>query len=114
MTSGPVVGMELVCDNAILGWRSFIGPTNVDKAIAEAPNSIRAHFGTKGSPRFNAVHGSDSPKSAERELNFFFGVSSPLTCSGVFRNSSLCIIKPHILQSGQLGNVVDQIIQSGF
>lgn len=107
MTSGPVVGMELVGDNAILGWRAFIGPTNVDKAIAEAPNSIRAHFGTKGSPRFNAVHGSDSPKSAERELNFFFGMGSPLTCSGVFRNSSLCIIKPHILQSCQLGDVVD-------
>jgi len=97
MTSGVVVGMELVGDNSILGWRSFIGPTNVDKAIAEAPNSIRAHFGTKGSPRFNAVHGSDSPKSAERELNFFFGQDSPLPSCGMFKNCSLCIIKPHIL-----------------
>ena len=73
VTSGPAVGLELVADNSILKWRQYIGPTNVDKAIKEAPNSIRAKFGTPGSPTYNAVHGSDSPKSAERELDFFFG-----------------------------------------
>ena len=28
MTSGEVVGMELVAENAILKWRQLIGPTN--------------------------------------------------------------------------------------
>ena len=62
MTSGPVVGLELVADNAIKKWRSFIGPTNSLKAKEEAPDSVRGRFGTDGT--MNAVHGSDSPKSA--------------------------------------------------
>jgi len=28
MTSGLVVGMELIADNCIKKWRNFIGPTN--------------------------------------------------------------------------------------
>ena len=63
--------MELVANNGISAWRQFIGPTNTEKARAEAPKSIRALFGTDGTR--NAVHGSDSPASAARELEFFFG-----------------------------------------
>jgi nucleoside-diphosphate kinase len=51
--------MELIANNAIQKWREFIGPTNTEKARAEAPNSLRAQFGTDGTK--NAVHGSDSP-----------------------------------------------------
>ena len=58
MTSGPVVGMELVADDAIKKWRAFIGPTNSLKAKEEAPNSVRGKFGTDAT--MNAVHGSDS------------------------------------------------------
>ena len=76
MTSGPVVGLELVADNSIKKWRAFIGSTNSLKAKEEAPNSIRGLFGTDGTK--NSVHGSDSPNSANRELNFFFGSNSPL------------------------------------
>ena len=54
--------MELVKDGAIKGWRSFIGPTNTQKAKEEAPGSIRALFGTDGTR--NAVHGSDSLESS--------------------------------------------------
>ena len=45
ITSDFIVGMELIKEDAIKAWRSFIGPTNVDKAKAEAPNSLRAIFG---------------------------------------------------------------------
>ncbi len=91
-----------------------MGPTNVDKAIKEAPNSLRAKFGTPGSPTFNATHGSDSPKSAARELDFFFGANSPLSAHSKSKNSTLCLIKPHILVSNQLGRVTDVILSSGF
>ena len=40
--------MELIKENAIKEWRSFIGPTKVDKAKKEAPNSLRALFGNGG------------------------------------------------------------------
>ena len=58
IASDVVVGMELVADNAIEKWRKVIGPTNTQKAKEEAPNSLRAIFGTDGTK--NAVHGSDS------------------------------------------------------
>ena len=36
--------MELIKENAIKEWRNFIGPTNVEKAKQEAPQSLRALF----------------------------------------------------------------------
>ena len=45
ITSDFIVGMELVKKDAIQAWRNFIGPTNVAKAKAEAPNSLRGIFG---------------------------------------------------------------------
>ncbi|KAJ8030183.1 Nucleoside diphosphate kinase 7 [Holothuria leucospilota] len=46
MTSGPIIAMELMKDGAIGGWRELLGPTDSSKARSEAPNSIRARFGT--------------------------------------------------------------------
>lgn len=71
MTSDVCIGMELIADNAIAKWRQFIGPTNTQKAKQEAPNSLRALFGTDGTK--NACHGSDSAESAAREIDFWFG-----------------------------------------
>lgn len=58
--SDLVVGLELVCSDAITKWRNLIGPTNCQVARIEQPNSIRALFGREGVK--NAVHGSDSRK----------------------------------------------------
>jgi nucleoside diphosphate kinase len=67
MTSGPVIGMELVGENSVKKWRNLIGPTNTQVtatnykvAREQAPNSIRAQFGTDGTK--NACHGSDSSR----------------------------------------------------
>ena len=70
VTSDVVVGMELIAEQAVDKWRSLIGPTNTQKAQQEAPNSLRALFGTDGTK--NAVHGSDSAISMKRETSFFF------------------------------------------
>jgi len=78
MTSGPIVALVLAKDNAIAEWRKLMGPTNSAKARLEAPESIRALFGTDGQK--NATHGSDSPPSAAREIKFHFPslLSDPL------------------------------------
>lgn len=47
-----------------------MGPTDVSVARTQFPKSIRAQFGTNVTR--NAVHGSDSPASATREIKFFF------------------------------------------
>lgn len=71
MTSDVVVGLELSCEGAIAKWRQVIGPTNKEKAVAEAPNSLRALYAR--STTENLCHGSDSPASAGRELALVFG-----------------------------------------
>lgn len=73
MSSGPIVALELARPDAIETWRALIGPTNSKKAREQAPQSIRALFGTD--EQCNAVHGSDSEVSAEREIRFFFSRS---------------------------------------
>lgn len=70
MTSGPVLVMVLEKDNAIADWRALMGPTDASKAKVTHPHSIRAKCGLNMEK--NCVHGSDSPKSAQREITFFF------------------------------------------
>src|SRR5699024_5629081 len=67
MISGPVVVQVLEGENAILKNRELMGATNPKEAEAV---TIRADFAT--SIDANAVHGSDSSASAEREVAYFF------------------------------------------
>ena len=67
MRSGSSIFMVLKGPEAIKVWRTIIGAT--DPKMAD-PFTIRGKFGTSGPA--NAVHGSDSPESAAREIAFFF------------------------------------------
>ena len=67
MTSGPVVVQVLEGENAIAKNRELMGATNPQEADA---GTIRADFAQ--SIDANAVHGSDSPASAAREVAYFF------------------------------------------
>ena len=67
MTSGPVVVQALEGENAIRKNRDLMGATNPKEADA---GTIRADFAS--SIDANAVHGSDSAASAEREIAYFF------------------------------------------
>lgn len=67
MTSGPVIVQVLEGEDAIVKNRDLMGATNPAEADA---GTIRADFAK--SIDANAVHGSDSPTSAEREVSYFF------------------------------------------
>lgn len=67
MTSSPVLLLCLEGENAVALAREVMGVTDPSKA---ASGTIRRDFGE--SIEANAVHGSDSAKSAERELAYFF------------------------------------------
>ena len=67
MTSGPVVVQVLSGENAIKTNRELMGNTNPEEA---ASGTIRSDFAE--SIDANAVHGSDSSESAEREISYFF------------------------------------------
>jgi nucleoside-diphosphate kinase len=67
MTSGPCLPMALERDNAVGQLRTVIGATDPAEA---APGTIRKLFAeSKGK---NAIHASDSPENAAREVAFFF------------------------------------------
>ena len=67
MSSGPIVAAILEKDNAVEDFRTLIGSTNPAEA---AEGTIRAKYATNIGE--NAVHGSDSTTSAEREVGYFF------------------------------------------
>ena len=75
MTSGPVMVQVLEGENAVALNRELMGPTNPAEAAA---GTIRADFAK--SIDANAVHGSDSLQSAEREVSYFFNDGE--ICSG--------------------------------
>jgi nucleoside-diphosphate kinase len=66
MTSGSVILMILEKENAIQKNREVMGATDHKSA---APGTIRREYGL--SIEKNSVHGSDSPSSAAREIEFF-------------------------------------------
>jgi nucleoside-diphosphate kinase len=70
MTSGPVVVQVLEGEGAVAKNRELMGATNPKEAAA---GTIRADFAS--SIDANAVHGSDSPQSAAREIAYFFAAS---------------------------------------
>ncbi len=67
MTSGPVMVQVLEGNNAIQVNRELMGATDPKKA---AKGTLRADFAQ--STNFNAVHGSDSLKTAAMEIAYFF------------------------------------------
>ncbi len=67
VTSGPVVKMVLTGDNAIEKVRQLMGDKDPLKAL---PGTIRGDFALDESE--NIIHGSDSVKSADREMRIFF------------------------------------------
>ena len=67
ITSGPVLAMVWEGENCISVVRAVVGKTNPAEA---GPGTIRGDYGmTTGR---NIIHASDSPASAEREINLFF------------------------------------------
>ncbi|PMO30537.1 nucleoside-diphosphate kinase [Vibrio breoganii] len=70
MTSGPIMVQVLEGEDAISRYRELMGKTNPEQATC---GTIRADYAL--SMRYNSVHGSDSPASAAREIEFFFPAS---------------------------------------
>lgn len=67
MSSGTIVVLLLEREDAIAHWRGVMGAT--DPSLAK-PGTVRRELGF--SVERNAVHGSDSPATAEFEIRYFF------------------------------------------
>ena len=67
MTSGPCIPLVLERTDAVTALRAAIGSTDPAEA---APGTVRKLFAQ--SKEKNAIHASDSPENAAREVAFFF------------------------------------------
>src|SRR5437867_1211406 len=70
MTEGPVVALALEREDAVARLRAVMGATDSKKA---EPGTLRNLYGTD--IERNAIHGSDSPENAAKEVAFFFSES---------------------------------------
>jgi nucleoside-diphosphate kinase len=70
MTSGPCLPMVLEHPDAVAYLREVIGATDPAEA---APGTVRRLYAD--SKERNAIHASDSPENAAREVAFFFSES---------------------------------------
>ena len=67
MSSGPALALALDRDDAVTRLRDVIGATDPTEA---KPGTVRKLYAE--SKERNAIHASDSPETAARELAFFF------------------------------------------
>ena len=68
MSRSPIIVMALEREDAVAKYREVIGATNPANA---AEGTIRKLYGANVGE--NAVHGSDKPETAAREISYFFG-----------------------------------------
>lgn len=101
MSSGPIFALKLEKVNAIKDWRALMGPTKYETAKKDAPNSLRATFATNTTK--NAVHGSDSMDSANRELDFYFNTQQ-----------TLALIKPDAVENKKADEIIQRIEDEQF
>ena len=88
----------------------MIGPENSVQAKIHASSTIRAAFGSD-SVR-NAVHAPSTFQQKAAEMNLFF--SSAMKPTALFSNCTCCVIKPHAVEAGHAGLIIDKILEEGF
>ncbi|CAM9481159.1 unnamed protein product [Bubo scandiacus] len=97
MSSGPLVAMVLARHCAVSYWKELLGPSNSIKARRTHPHSLRAIYGTDDLR--NALHGSVSIFSAEREIRFMFPevILEPVPAGQRARDYLNLYVKPTLL-----------------
>ncbi|XP_030069422.1 nucleoside diphosphate kinase 5 [Microcaecilia unicolor] len=97
MSSAPIIAMTLARQQAISYWKELIGPTNSITAKETHPSSLRALYGTDDLR--NAVHGSSSFSSAEREIRFMFpnAIIEPIPAGQAAKDFLAIFVNPTLL-----------------
>ncbi|XP_072181200.1 thioredoxin domain-containing protein 3 homolog isoform X3 [Diadema setosum] len=119
MSTGPSCILVLTRgdtgEGVVADVRNLIGPKDVDLAKEEAPESLRAQFGTDKT--MNAMHGADSMETAARELTFLlpnFNIPIiPGTGPPPAIEKTLALIRPNALKDHK-DEILQKIQEAGF
>ena len=110
LQSDVSTGMELVADGALNKWNNLIGPDDSVQAKMRAAGTLRAAYGTDSVK--NAVHGATDFQQKKAQMDLFF--SGEMKTSAMFTNCTCAVIKPHAIQAGLAGQIIDIILEEGF
>ncbi|RVE41436.1 hypothetical protein evm_013918 [Chilo suppressalis] len=111
VTSGEVIGLELVASDAVKKWRQCLGATDPAEA---APGTLRKLYGEN--KLRNTAHGCNTLEDAIEMLELFFGYEKGvprIPFRATFKDCTCCIIKPHAIIDGNVGAILEQISTSG-
>lgn len=114
LLAGPALSMELIGDNVaqVIHACSKYNPDNPSATKLELSNSMKKLF-----EREEVRYGFYCPVKEENvpsDLKFFFEDRHNITKECIFNNTTLAIIKPHCIKDGNLGQILNEIIISGF
>lgn len=113
ITSGPVVVLEVLGENAMDQLRKICGPSDVEEAKMNYPASLRAVYGLDDIKC--AVLFSNDSADNQKDLEFFFPKANDrLKVYAKFQRSTLAVIKPHAVKEGKVGAILKAITDSGF
>lgn len=113
MTSGLVVVMEVLGENAIEQLKRICGPDDIDEAKQNFPASLRALYGLDN-VKCGVLYPTDSATN-QKDLEFFFPKANDrLKVQAKLLRSTLCIIKPHAVKEGKVGAIIKMITDNGF
>ncbi|KAK0084944.1 hypothetical protein PV325_006044 [Microctonus aethiopoides] len=115
MTSGPVVLLTLVGENAVTRWNELIGDNDNNKMNKNKFISLSARYGEDAIK--NGFYGSPNVETAKSEIEEYFpNLKSKRTIdtSATFKNCTLCIILPHAVQTKLIGDIVNDIQKANY
>lgn len=113
ITSGQVVVLEVLGEDAIEQLRRICGPDEIDEAKKIHPASLRSLYGLDDI-KCGVLYPKDSSAN-QKDLEFFFPkLNDRLKPQAKLLRSTLCIIKPHAVKEGKIGEILKEINANGF
>lgn len=113
ITSGLVVVMEVLGENALEQLRKICGPDDFEDAKKNYPACLRSLYGLDFI-KCGILYPKDSATN-QKDLEFFFPkTNDQLKVQAKLHRSTLCIIKPHAVKEGKIGGITKMITDNGF
>lgn len=113
ITSGLVVVLEVLGENAIEQLKRICGPDDIDDAKQNFPASLRSLYALDDI-KCAVLYPKDSATNLN-DLEFFFPKANDrLKVQAKFSRSTICLIKPHAVKEGKVGAILKTIAENGF